>query len=288
VTNRTRAKAEDYAQRHGVPMVYGDIDEMLADTNIDAVYIATPPASHKELAIKCAKAKKPCYIEKPIAVSHQECLDMIRAFEENETKAFAAYYRRRLPRFLKAKELLDSGAIGELRYVRLELYRPASEIERDNTSWRVHQSESGGGIFMDVAVHTLDAIDFIVGEITEVKSFVGNQAGYYEVEDVVNMVFSFANGVKGSGDWCFTTGVEEDIIKLVGSEGNIEFACFGTGPVVLRKAEGVREFPEPTPEHIQMPLIQSIVDELNGTDTCPSTLYSAARTAWVCDRVYGK
>jgi predicted dehydrogenase len=285
VTNRTRAKAEDYAKRHGVGKVYDNIEEMLADPEIDIIYIATPPASHKEYAFKCAKAKKPCYIEKPVSLNAEECGEMIKAFEESGTKAFAAYYRRRLPRFVKAKELLEGGAIGDVRFVHVCQYRPASAEEKENC-WRVQPKISGGGVFMDVAVHQLDILDFLLGRISEVKSIYGNQAHYYEPEDMLNICFSFESGVQGSGDWCFTAGVAREEIEIVGSKGRLIMACFGTGPILVETDEGIEEFPEPTPEHIQQPLIQSIVDELNGEDVCPSTLYTALRTAWVCDEVY--
>jgi len=292
VTNRTRSKAEDYAMRHHVAKVYDNIDEMLNDPKVDAIYIATPPVSHKEYAIKCAKAKKPCYIEKPIALCYEDHMEIIKAFEQTGTKAFAAYYRRRLPRFLKVKELLDEQAIGEVRFVHISYYRPAYEKEKADKAWHVQPDISGGGIFMDIAVHQLDIIDFLFGRITEVKSLFTNQAHYYKPEDMLDVCFSFENGIQGSGDWCFAAGTRTDLIEIIGNKGRIAFECFGTGPIIYESISdnvlSVREIPVETPEHIQQNLIQSIVDELNGEDVCPSTLYTAARTAWVCDKVYGK
>ena len=285
VTNRTRAKAEDYAARHGVAKVYDSIDEMLTDPQIDAIYIATPPGSHKEYALKCAAAKIPCYIEKPVAMNYTDHMEMIKAFEETDTKAFAAYYRRALPRFLKVRELLQQDAIGDVRFAHISYYT-TGEGERDGKAWRVQPEISGGGIFMDIAVHQLDILDFLLGEITEVKSIVSNQAGYYKPEDILNVCFSFARGVHGSGDWCFTAGVGKDSIEIVGSKGRIELSCFGTEPIILTTPDNVQEIAVETPEHIQQPLIQSIVDELNGEGLCPSTLYTAARTAWVCSKTF--
>lgn len=285
VTNRTLSKAEDYARRHSIAKVYTSIEAMIADPQIDIIYIATPPGAHKEIAIQCAKAKKPVYIEKPLALNYMEALDIIDAFEESGTKAFVAYYRRRLPRFLKVKELLEQGAIGDVRFVQVLQYRPPTEDEKEQ-SWRVQPEISGGGIFMDIAVHQLDILDFLFGPITSVRSMFGNQANFYKPEDIVNIVFQFENGIQGSGDWCFTAGVSDEYIEIVGSAGSIRFQCFGVGAIRVETQEGMLEYHETTPEHIQQPLIQSIVDELNGIDVCPSTLYTAARTAWVCDRVY--
>ena len=285
VTNRTLTKAEDYARRHSIPKVYPSIEAMIADPKIDIIYIATPPGAHKKIAIQCAQAKKPVYIEKPLALSYMEALDIIDAFEETNTKAFVAYYRRRLPRFIKVKELLEQRTIGDVRFVQVMQYRPPTEDEKLH-SWRVQPEISGGGVFMDIAVHQLDVLDFLFGPITSVRSMFGNQANFYKPEDIVNMVFQFENGIQGSGDWCFTAGVSDEYIEIVGSEGKIQFQCFGVGPIRVETEEGIEEYQEPTPEHIQQPLIQSIVDELNGVGECPSTLYTAARTSWVCDRVY--
>jgi predicted dehydrogenase len=188
---------------------------------------------------------------------------------------------------MKAKKLIEEGAIGDVRFAHVSYYRQVTEDEREGC-WRVQPEIAGGGVFMDMAVHQLDALDFILGKITDVKSFSANQAGYYEPEDIVNMSFTFESGAMGSGDWCFTADVRRDLIEIVGDKGRITFECFGTDPVRLETLVGVWDFAEPTPEHIQQNLIQSIVDELNGEDTCPSTLYTAARTAWVCDKVYGK
>ena len=292
VTNRTRSKAEDYAVRHRVTKVYDNIDEMLSDPKIDAIYIATPPGFHKEHAIKCAEANKPCYIEKPVALCYEDHMEIVKAFEKTGAKAFTAYYRRRLPRFLKVSELLEQGAIGEVRFVHISYYRPAYENEKAGKDWHIEPDISGGGIFMDIAVHQLDILDFLFGRINEVKSLFTNQAHYYKPEDMLNVCFSFENGIQGSGDWCFAAGTEKDVIEIIGSRGRISFECFGTGAIIHENISEngftVRELPVETPEHIQQNLIQSIVDELNGEDICPSTLYTAARTAWVCDKIYGK
>src|SRR5688572_390850 len=114
VMRRDAAKARDYAKRHGVARWYTSADEMIADGEVDAVYIATPPGSHEELAKKVAAAGKPCYVEKPMARTHGECVRIIDAFRAARVPLFVAYYRRRLPRFVKAKELIDTGALGRV------------------------------------------------------------------------------------------------------------------------------------------------------------------------------
>src|SRR3954462_2519234 len=80
VMRRDGALARDYARRHGVPRAYDRAGDLIADPEVDAVYIATPPSSHLDLAIKAAKAGKPCLVEKPMAASHAACIQMADAF----------------------------------------------------------------------------------------------------------------------------------------------------------------------------------------------------------------
>lgn len=286
VTNRTLAKAYDYAKRHHVEKVFESVDELLADPKVDAVYIATPPGSHKEYALRCAAAGKVCYIEKPIALTYAEALEISEAFKAAKVKAFVAYYRRTLPRFTTVKDLLDSGTIGDVRFVHVSYHRPAQAAEIAGTDWHIQPDISGGGIFMDMAVHTLDILDFFFGAIDKVSAFKINQGHFYQPEDNVALSYSFKNQMIGTGNWCFTTGTSADNIQIVGSKGEINFGCFTTDPIQVTTADDTETIPVSTLEHVHQNLIQSIVDELNGQGTCPSTLESALRTAWVCDQVY--
>jgi predicted dehydrogenase len=103
VMRRNAALAEDYARRHGVPKWTADADSLIHHQEVDAVYIATPPGSHLEYALRVAAAGKPAYVEKPMGRNYAECQQMIEAFVKAGQVLFVAYYRRRLPRFLRAK-----------------------------------------------------------------------------------------------------------------------------------------------------------------------------------------
>lgn len=162
---RDAALAEDYAKRHNVPKWYSNAVDLINDPEVDAVYIATPPSSHKEYTILCAKAGKPVYVEKPMALNFEECNEMISVCKEHNVPLFVAYYRRSLPRFLKIKELIDQNKIGTVRHVNCVLYHPFEERYDDeiNLPWTVLPHISGGGIFVDLACHTLDFLDFVLG-----------------------------------------------------------------------------------------------------------------------------
>ena len=282
VTNRTYEKAVDWAKRHNVPQVYRDLDEMIKDKKVDAIYIATPPSSHKEYALKCAKARLPCYIEKPVTLNLKDHLEILEAFKKADTPVFAAYYRRAQDRFLKVKSLIANGELGEIRFVHLSLFR-----EKRDEGWRVLQDISGGGLFMDVGVHMIDIIIYLLGEIIEVKSFKDNQGGFYEPEDIITAAFLFKNGILGTGNWCFTTGTQEDEIKIVGEKGTLRFACFADTPIRLQKRDNTEVLYDiPKPKHVHQPMIQTIVNQLIGKGVSPGLLETSTNTAWVCEALY--
>src|SRR5688572_24406941 len=173
VMRRDRARAEDYARRHHVPRVHGDADTLIADPQVDAVYIATPPSSHCELALKVAAAGKPCLVEKPMAVDYAECLRMIEAFRAAERPLWVAFYRRALPRFLKVRELLRAGAIGRVTSVHVSVRDPLATGESAK-AWRFDPDIAGAGMFLDLASHYFDIIDFLAGRITAATGFALN------------------------------------------------------------------------------------------------------------------
>jgi len=288
VMRRDKDKAKDYALRHCVPKWYDDADELINDADVNAVYVATPPASHAEYAIRAARAGKPVYVEKPMALNLRQCREMIDACEAAGVPLFVAYYRRRLPDFLKVKELVESGTIGEPRFVSVELYHtPKSGLNKGNLPWRVIPEIAGGGYFMDLGSHQLDFLDYVLGPIASVTGRAANQARLYPAEDIVTADFAFESGVLGSGMWCFTIAkhCHTDQTQIVGSKGRITFSSFDAAPVRLETEEGAEEFKIPRPEHVQQPLLQTVVDELLGRGRCPSTGTTAARTSRVMDEI---
>ncbi|WP_087974201.1 Gfo/Idh/MocA family protein [Oceanobacillus rekensis] len=283
VMRRNGKLAKDYAERHGVPKWYDDADALINDSAVDAVYIATPPSSHKEYTIKVAKAGKPIYVEKPMALNIEECNEMIAACKEAGVPLYVAYYRRAMPRFVKIKELLDNHAIGDVRFVSTTQYQKPMEDLKD--SWRVKPEISGGGLFFDVGSHTLDILDFLLGPIKEIKGFTANQAGNYEVEDIVTGAYLFESGIHGMGNWCFTAYDNVDKNEIIGSKGKITFSTTGNEPVVLTTMDGTKEFAFDIPQHVHQPLVETIVAELTGqSDKCPSTGVSGARTNMVMEQ----
>src|SRR3954464_6870734 len=280
VMRRDGARARDYARRHGVPRAYDRAEELIADPEVDAVYIATPPSSHLELASRVASAGKPCLVEKPMATSHAACVRMADVFRQRGVPLWVAYYRRALPRFLTVRDLLRAGAIGHLTSMHVEVTAPALTGE---AIWRVDPAIAGGGLFFDLGSHCVDLVEFLCGPITSVAGFALNTSGAYPVEDVTAAAFSTADKVAGSGIWNFNAPGKTDVMTFVGSEGTLRTPIFSDTDVVVTRGADIRVHEIRNPPHVHQPLIQAIVNELRGHGRCESTADSGARASSVLD-----
>jgi predicted dehydrogenase len=283
VMRRDGEKARDYAARHGVPRAYDRAIDLIHDPEVGAVYVATPPSSHCELALRVAAAGKPCLVEKPMALSHTECQRMIGAFQSRGVPLWVAYYRRALPRFLMVRDRLRQRAIGRLTSVHVQVTAPLL-TGADATNWRVDPATSGAGLFFDLASHCFDLLDFLVGPIAHVCGRSINTAGAYPAEDVTAAAFEFRDGVVGTGIWNFNAPSKTDTITFIGSEGELITPVFSDTAVIVNRGS-VRTVEEVrNPPHVHEPLIQTIVNELHGHGRCESTGESGARTSWVMDQ----
>jgi 1,5-anhydro-D-fructose reductase (1,5-anhydro-D-mannitol-forming) len=256
------------------------------DAAVDAVYVATPPGTHLEHALRACRAGKPVYVEKPMGRNHAECRVMVRAFEEARIPLFVAYYRRGLERFRAAREIVGAGRIGTVTGVTYRYSAPHHQgLVRSKLPWRVVAEHAGGGLFLDLGSHTLDVLDFILGPLASVSGSAANCASPHDVEDTVAMSFVTAGGVPGTAHWAFATEGGEDRIEILGTHGRLSAPTFADAPleVVVRGETERMDFRNP--ECIQEPLIQAVVDALEGKGVSPSTGVSAARTSAVMDSV---
>jgi 1,5-anhydro-D-fructose reductase (1,5-anhydro-D-mannitol-forming) len=292
LTSRTRVKALDYARRHEVPLVYESVEELLADERINAVYIATPPASHAEYAIAAMQAGKPAYVEKPMASTYQECSEMNRVSRETGMPLFVAYYRRSMGYFLKVRDLLEENAIGEPFLCQSRLFMPPREEDyhKDKLPWRVVPEISGGGYFHDMACHELDILMFLFGDVRTAGGFAGNVGGLYPPEDTVVASMEFEGGLQYNAAWCFVVPESSacDEIEIIGKAGSINFSCFGFTPIRVFNSKGSSEYPVKPPEHVQLPMIRNVVEELRGKGISPSHGDTAARVNWLMEKILKK
>ncbi len=286
VMRRDAEKAKDYAFRHNVPHYFSEADTLINHPEVDAVYIATPPDTHEFYALKVAEAGKPCCIEKPMAVNYQECLQIIRAFDEKELPLFVAYYRRSLPRFNQIKTWIDNVEIGEIRHVSWYLSKSPSPTDLARVyNWRTDVKIAPGGYFEDLASHGLDLFAYYFGEITSVNGISLNQQKLYTANDAVVASWLHKSGVTGSGTWNFGSFERDDKVEIIGSKGKIQFAVFEDLPLQLINGKGTQEVFVEHPENIQFHHVQNMKEHLAGEIIHPSSGQSAAQTNWVMDKI---
>src|SRR5690554_450268 len=289
VMRRNQEKAADYARRHSVPKWYSDAAALINDPEVDVVYVATPPDTHAHYAIEAMRAGKPVYVEKPMARTYADCLEMIDVSEETGMPLWVAYYRRTLPAFLKVKELIEEGIIGMPLLVNIKLHKAKPERlqKPEEMNWHVFPEISGGGHFFDLGSHQFDYLDFLFGPVKKVSGIASNRAGLYPAEDIVVGTWEHESGITGSGSWCFVgdNSSDTDEIIITGEKGVITLPCFSHENITVKTPSGKEEMAFDNPEHISQYLIQQVVDELRGKGKCISTGYSAARTSRVLEEM---
>jgi predicted dehydrogenase len=288
VMRRDKEKAKDYATRHQVKKYYTNADDLINDTEIDAVYIATPPDTHKFYGLKVAAVGKPCCIEKPLAPSYADSLEVFNAFNKTNTPLFVAYYRRTQPRFNQIKKWIDKGAIGEIRHINWHLSKTTSEQDLSKEyNWRTDIKVAPGGYFDDLASHGLDLFTYYLGNIKEAKGISLNQQGLYSAKDAITACWVHKNGVTGSGSWNFGCNLNEDIVKIYGSKGTIQFSIFDNVPIVLESALKNKSLMIDHPENVQYFHIEAMRDFLLNDAEHPSMGQSGLHTSWVMDKILG-
>ena len=288
VMGRNAEKVGGYAKRHKIHQWCTDAKAMINHPEIDAIYIATPPDSHKQYALLVADAGKPCCIEKPMAPNYKDSLEIYKTFKTKGLPLFIAYYRRSLPRFLKIKNWLDEGLIGKVEHIHWVKSKQPNDVDLNRTyNWRTDKNIAPGGYFDDLASHGLDLFAFLLGDIKDATGHAKNMLGLYTAFDKVSGTWEHTNGITGEGIWDFGAQERKDVVQISGSEGKITFSVLDEAPLLLENGQGVRSLEIPNPEHIQQYHVANIKSHLLGKGTHPSTGKSGLQTSWVMDKILG-
>ena len=292
VMSRDERHARSYAERHGIRKYYTDAQKLIDDPDVNAIYVATPPSSHATSAIMAMKAGKPVYVEKPLASNYEDCARVNRVSEQTGVPCFVAYYRRYLPYFLRVRDIVQSGVLGKIQNVQVRFSCPARPADRQvkQLPWRVCPEIAGGGYFYDLAPHQLDLLQFYFGVIVRAEGLCANRGGLYKAEDTVSACFQFENGLIGSGSWSFAShqSAQEDRIDVVGDEGSLSFSVFSYEPIHLITPQEEQTLTVPNPPYVQLPIIRSVIEDLQGIGVCTCTSVSATPVNWVLDRILNK
>lgn len=282
VMRRDPAAAEAAAAHFGAPR-WCDSVEALLQPDIDAVYIATPPGLHREQALACLAAGKPVYLEKPFARNYREAKELTDAFAAAGVPLYVGHYRRALPRFLKIRQLLREGAIGQITTVEFHLNRifdPREAAEK----WLYNPVLSGGGKFYDIAPHTVDIFQFLFGRICQVRGSALHLENPCPLENRVDMTVVTDRGIRGRLAFCCAAEEKSDRMVVTGTEGTMEFSVHGRMDILVRGKQTL-DLEIRDPVTVEQPMVQSVVADLLGTGICESRAEDGISTYWVIDRV---
>lgn len=279
VMRRDAAKAADYAKRHHVPRFYTDARQLIDDPEINAIYVATPPAQHEEFAIRAMAAGKPVYVEKPLALDAASAARMREASSRYQVPAVGAYYRRALPLFNHVKSLLLRNEIGKIKLIAIATLR--SKIRNSSTQaqddWRVNPALSGGGLFHDLAPHQLDLMCWFFGEPlwTNGKSF--NQDKVGPAPDVTTLDAVFPSDILLRGTWAFHVheSAARESCEIIGDQGKLVFSFFPGVTLEIVKGADKQVIGFANPATIQQPMIEKVVACFRGEGENPCSIEEA-------------
>jgi len=273
LVTRDPTKAVPYGTR-----VFATLDEALADSAVQAVYVGTPVFLHAPQSIQALRAGKHVLCEKPMAMSEAEARSMVQAADESRKTLGVAYYRRTYPKVQRAKQLLAAGVIG--KPLLAELTSHAWFDGQGDRSWLVDPAKAGGGPLFDVACHRIDVLNFLFGQPLRASGQLSNVVHHYAVEDNATVMIEYPGGVRGVVDVRWHSQVIRDECRIRGTEGEMELSPLN-GPDLVYS--GGRESLPPH-ANLHFPMVENFVDALLGKAPLLASGASSLWTDWVIER----
>lgn len=273
LVTRDAAKAAGFEAR-----VWTSLEEALTDSEMQAVYVATPVFLHARQAIASLRAGKHVLCEKPMAMNEAEARSMLDAAAGSGKTLGVAYYRRCYPKVQRAKGLMEAGAIG--RPVLAELTSHGWFDGKDERSWLVDLAQAGGGPLYDIASHRIDVLNFLFGQPVRVSGHLSNLVHHYAVEDNATVMIDYENGVRGIVDVRWHSRVKRDECRIRGSDGEMDMSPLNGPELVYPGGK------ENLPPHANLhyPMIENFVDALVGKASLLASGESSIWTEWVIER----
>ncbi len=190
---RTEATREAFADKFGVK-AYSSYDEMLSDEGVEGIVIATPNDTHRDLAVRAARAGKHIFLEKPIDNTVEASRDIIGACEKAGVVLFVGHVARRASAFRTAKKMIDNGELGQVVLVETNLsHRGGMGLKEGE--WRWYRERCPGGPVMQLAAHDFDTLNYLFGPIKSVCAKVKRLATPAEIEDTAVVSAEFESGI---------------------------------------------------------------------------------------------
>ncbi|RKN86704.1 Gfo/Idh/MocA family protein [Paenibacillus ginsengarvi] len=227
IASRDETKAKETAEKLGIPKAYGSYEALLADGDIDAVYIPLPNNMHKEWTIRAAEAGKHVLCEKPFSMDAAEAAEMVEACAKHGVKLAEAFMYRHHPRYKRIKEIIASGEIGTIRGIHGTF---TFNNSANTTNFRNNQAMGGGALY-DIGVYPISAARLLLDaepEAATVHAFFSPEHG--GVDMMASGLLEFGGGVALTFD-CAMWAAGRNTLEVLGTEGRIELpSAFVSAP----------------------------------------------------------
>ena len=222
VMRRSMPAAEAFAAKHGAARAYDTVEGLVADPEVDAIYVATPVHRHRPDVLAAAAAGKDVLVEKPIALTADEGREMVAACAAAGVRLGTCFYQRYNARHRRIRELLAANAIGQVATVNFNFSGRSPDAAG---AWRQDPALAGGGAFIDSASHCVDLLRFLFGEVEQLLAFTGTIAASHQVEDTSFGLFRMVSGVHAviTAHWSVTdpSDARSSVLQIGGTNGTL-------------------------------------------------------------------
>jgi predicted dehydrogenase len=260
VSRRQTGLARAFAEEFGASKWYSTWAELVADPDLNAVYLATPVHLHAEQTIAAAAAGKHVLCEKPLALSVAECDRMIAACRANNVKLGVAYYRHFYPVINRIRKILQSDEIGKPVMAQINAFESFNPPRDHPRHWLLRKDESGGGPMFDFGCHRIEVLLHLMGPISKVRGLTANVRFEREVEDTAAALFRFEAGGCGTLAVTHSASEAQDTLDVFGAAGSVHVTVLNEGNLRVLTAHGERTEAHPPAENLHAPLIADFVE----------------------------
>jgi 1,5-anhydro-D-fructose reductase (1,5-anhydro-D-mannitol-forming) len=285
VMRRDAAKAADFAQRHGARRWYTEAEALIADADVNAIYIASPHDQHAAHVTMAANAGKIVLCEKPLGISvteAQACVDVCRA---NNVPLAVAYYRREWPIVQKMRELLNDGAIGRVVSARIHL---ADYFAGDpDRPWLTSKASAGGGALANAGSHWIDLVRYLLGEVISVNALCSAYVSGFETEDTIVVQMETIEHALVSVSITLQSPINANEFEIGGTQGRLRAISLADGQLLIDrvgKEPQVMSLPRSRFAHAEF--IAALIDRLRTDQPSPVSGEEAVAVWRIMDAAY--
>ena len=260
---------------------YANLEKMLASEELDAAVIATPHTQHVGQIRTCLQAGLHVLVEKPMATTAKDARDLTQEAEEAGKLLAIGYQRHGEGRFIKARELVQGGEIGEVRLIHVLMAQDILPLFRPGASWRADPELSGGGHFMDSGSHINDMILWISGlEPQRVHAFINQEGTLVDVN--TSLTVEFTTGAVGTMSYTSMSPEWREEFRFYGTEGMLQVGA--AEPLLLHRRDADIVLPRDAPRG--QPPAANFLDAMRGKAAIQAPPICGLRVAQLSEAAY--